>query len=88
MVTCPVCKNPLPFWSAPTSKRQYFNRTLSFSNKKSVQTCPLCGSEVDRKGRLVKKNEKGLKEYEDKLSREEYLKEKARLKAQEEHKKK
>lgn len=44
-------------------------------------TCDYCKSELDRKGRLIKENKKGLKEYEDNLYKEEYIKEKARLKA-------
>ena len=79
MVNCPVCKNPLPFFRGPTSWKQAMW---------GGWTCGFCKSEVDRKGNLIKKNEKGLKEYEERLSREEYLKEKARLQAQKEHKKK
>ena len=46
--------------------------------------CRHCNSEMDRKGKLIKKNEEGLKEYEEKLEREEYLKERGRLKARKE----
>ena len=79
MVTCPVCKNPLSAIRFPENSRQFW---------KGGWTCGFCKSEIDRKGNLIKKNEKGLKEYEERLSREEYLKEKARLQAQKEHKKK
>ena len=79
MVNCPVCKNPLPFFRVATGFKQMMW---------GGWTCGFCKSEIDRKGNLIKKNEKGLKEYEERLSREEYLKEKARLQAQKEHKKK
>jgi hypothetical protein len=81
MAICPICKNPLPMWRPPLlaeNMRQFWN---------GGWTCRYCGSELDRKGRLIKKNEKGLKEYEDKLYKEEYIKEKARLQAQKEHNK-
>lgn len=51
-------------------------------------TCPYCGAEYNRKGKLTKKNEKKLKEYKKSLFEKEYLLEKARLKAQKEYKKK
>lgn len=79
MVNCPVCKNPLPFFRIPTDSRQFW---------KGGWTCGYCKSEISRKGELIKKNEKGLKEYENRLYEEEYLKEKARLQARKEHKKK
>jgi len=47
-------------------------------------TCSYCSSELDKKGKLIKKSEKGLKEYEDNLYKEEYIKEKARLQARKE----
>lgn len=79
MVNCPVCKNPFPFFRWATSFKQAMW---------GGWTCGYCKSEVDRKGNLIKKNEKGLKEYEDQLYKEEYLKEKARLQAKKEYKKK
>jgi|SRR3989338_2417997 len=79
MVNCPICKNPLPLFRWATSLKQAML---------GGWTCGCCKSEISRKGELIKKNEKGLKEYEDNLYREEYLKEKARLQAQREHKKK
>ena len=48
--------------------------------------CGYCKSELDRKGKLIKLNKKGLKEYEDNLYKEEFIKEKARLKARKEYK--
>ena len=81
MVNCPVCKNPKPFLPlipAKTMKQLFQGHWV----------CGYCGSEVDWKGDLIKKNEKELKEYEDRLSKEEYIKERARLHAQKEHKKK
>ncbi|MEK6827338.1 MAG: hypothetical protein AABX99_02525 [Nanoarchaeota archaeon] len=79
MVNCPVCKNPLPVFRVATSFKQMILGDW---------TCRYCGSEIDRKGNLIKKNEKGLKEYEDRLYKEEYLKEKARLQAKKEYKEK
>jgi uncharacterized protein YbaR (Trm112 family) len=78
MVNCPVCKNPLPLLRLSQNTRQLFS---------GGWTCGYCGSEISRKGEIINKNEKGLKEYEEKLYRDEYIKEKARLQAQKEHNK-
>lgn len=78
MVNCPICKNTLPFFRIPTNLRQ----TLW-----GGWTCGFCKSEINRKGELLEKNNKGFKEYEDRLYQEEYLKEKARLQARKESKK-
>ena len=75
MVNCPVCKHPLPFFRAATSFKQMLG---------GGWTCSYCSSELDKKGKLIKKSEKGLKEYEDNLYKEEYIKEKARLQARKE----
>ncbi|MDP4039367.1 MAG: hypothetical protein Q8P57_02200 [Candidatus Pacearchaeota archaeon] len=72
MVICPVCKN---------------KQSFSFITLKVI-TCEYCKSKFDMKGKLLKKDKEGLKEYENRLYREEYIKEKARLQAQKEHKKK
>jgi len=79
MVNCPVCKKPMPFVRFPTSLKQ-----AAWGGA----TCGYCGSEIDRKGNLIKKNKKKLKEYEDRLFREELIKEKARLQARKEFNKK
>jgi len=79
MVNCPVCDNPRPAFKMGENMRE-----LLWGG----WTCPYCKSEMDRKGKLIKKNEKGLKKYEGRLYKEEYIKEKARLQAQKEHKKK
>ena len=71
MSNCPVCKQPFNFW---TGKRLFF-----------TCTCSYCRSKFNyNSGRLIKKNEEGLKEYEDGIYKEEYIKEKARLQAQKE----
>ena len=77
MVICPVCRNPLPFFPDRNMKQFLWGGF----------TCSYCKSEMNQKGKLIKKNEKGLKEYEDRLYKEEYIKEKARLQARKEHKK-
>jgi len=79
MAKCAVCKKPLPFFRIPENKRE-----LLWGG----WTCENCGSELDRKGNLIKTGKDKKKEQEDRLYREEYIKEKARLKAQKEHKKK
>lgn len=79
MVICPVCKKPLPAIRVPTNTRQIL---------RGGWTCQYCRSEITWKGEIVKKNEQGLKEYEDNLYKEEYIKEKARLQARKEQKKK
>ncbi len=79
MVICPICKKPLPTIRIPNNMKQTF---------RGGWTCQYCGSEVDRHGKVIKENKKGLKEYEDNLYKEEYIKEKARLQARKEHNKK
>jgi len=83
MVICPVCKNPQPFFRFPTNIKQF-----CFGG----WTCQYCKSELNWKGKIKKENKEGLKEYEEnlknKLYKEEYIKEKARLQAQKEHNKK
>lgn len=79
MVNCPVCKNPLPFFRVALNSKQFW---------KGGWTCGYCKSEIGRKGELIKKNNGGLKEYENRLYKEEYIREKARLKARAEMKNK
>jgi len=78
MVTCPVCKQSKPllplFTQGTTLKQALIGRWV----------CEYCKSEMDWKGELIKKNSQGLKEYEGKLYKEEFIKEKARLQAQKE----
>lgn len=82
MVNCPVCNTPCPvgpkLWVA-TSMRELML---------GGWTCRNCKSKIDHKGNLIKKNKNGLKEYEESLYKKELIKEKARLQAKKEHKKK
>lgn len=71
---CPTCKNSLPFFRNPTSFKQAMN---------GGWTCQNCESEIDKKGKLIKSK----KQREEDLFNEEYVKEKARLKARKESKK-
>jgi|APSaa5957512535_1039671.scaffolds.fasta_scaffold743237_1 hypothetical protein len=79
MVNCPVCNNPLPPIRMPTSLKQGW---------KGGWTCENCGAEIDRKGKLIMSGKEKKKEQEEKLYKEEYIKEKARLQANKDHKKK
>lgn len=79
VVNCPVCKQPLPTIRLATSFHQMMM---------GGWTCTHCASEIDRKGNLISNNERALKEYEDKLYRQEYIKEKARLQARKDSKRK
>ena len=45
MVKCEVCKKPMPFFRIPENKKQ-----LLWGG----WTCENCGSELDRKGNLIK----------------------------------
>lgn len=69
----------MPFFRIPENKKQ-----LLWGG----WTCESCGSELDRKGNLIKSGKEKKKEQEEKLYMEEYIKEKARLQARKEHKKK
>ena len=71
---CPTCNKPFPFWRTPTS----LNQALW-----GGWTCEHCGSETDRKEKLIKSK----KQCEEELFNEEYIKEKARLKARKDYKK-
>jgi len=82
MVTCPVCKKEKPFLPLYTPGTSFKQMMLG------QWVCENCKSVINGKGKAVKENKEGLKEYEDRLYKEEYLKEKARLQAQKEHKKK
>jgi len=70
---CPKCGyRPKPFQFPRTSKQFWWGGW----------TCPSCNSEIDRKGNITKEGN----EEDSVIFREEYLKEKARLKALKENK--
>ena len=69
MAKCPVCKKPMPFFRIPVNKRQIME---------GGWTCENCNSEIDRKGKLIKTGKEKKKEYEERLYKEELIKEKAR----------
>lgn len=78
MVNCPICNQPLP---------SLLRKPVSFKQAMyGGWTCPKCKSELDRNANVIKRNEDGIKKYEDSLYKEEYIREKARLQAQKEHK--
>ena len=74
---CPVCKKASPLLPGRTGKQMLWGGW----------TCSYCKSEMNWRNKVTKENKNGLKEYEENLSKEEYIKEKARLKARKELKK-
>ena len=76
MTLCPKCHLKLPIFRIATNLNQMLQ---------GGWTCPNCGCEVNRKGKDI------TKDIENKIYKEELIKERARLQAQKEfnkHKKK